>query len=292
MDYDTGLVGAVRKISYQMMIETCESIRERGSRLPNVRPTRDELRATIQQLIRRGMLELISKRMQQPVYRLPLATVNRSSPTATFYKKPSSGGGGSSSPIEEQPMNNQAEQPEKGNKEQPEKEGVKPLNILSFEDRSNQKNNQKNNHHKEGMNDIHQGSGLNLTIPAHISLSDEELKQVPNNASKWCEFFTQYVRFDVHEVKSVNTMTLFRLWCEDKVSVGEAVIAIEAAEQKIGKRPDTPKFYKNFVAQVIQDRNAKNIPQGVNHVKSSKRATAEEIAREQLGGHRVYEYED
>jgi len=283
MDYNSGLVGAVRKISYQMMIETCETIRERGSKYQNIKPTRNQLRAAIQQLLRRGLLQLVSKRMQQPIYRLPLATVNRFSPTATL-KNGNSSGGESSGSNEEQPMNNQEEQPE----EQPTKSAAKPLNVVSFEN----KNNQRNNQQQEGMNDIHQGSGIpNLTIPVQILLDEEKLKHAPTSGSEWGQFLMDKARYALHEVRTINVMTMFRLWCDSNFTLSEAVVAIEAAESKLGARPDTPAYYKNFAAQIIRDRN-KKLPQGVHHVSKNKRLSAKELAEEQLlGGHRVYEHE-
>ena len=48
-----------------------------------------------------------------------------------------------------------------------------------------------------------------------------------------------------------------------------------------------------FVEQVIKERNSKrNTPQGPHHGKTNKRASAEELAKQQLGGGRLYEHED
>lgn len=280
MDYDTGIVGVARRISYQMMAEICEFTPDKGSKQPHYRPTREQLRAAVRQLQRKGLLELKSKPLEPPVYLLLLATTNRASPTSTLENCDDSQEVGGFYSQEEPPRNHQGGTPT----------GTTSNTPIYIEDYMNPKGTTKE---PQGMNPIPQGSVLpNLTLPVQITISDEDSKKIPARPSEWCEFFVNHVRYQFHEVKTVPASTMFRTWCESKLSLFEAVIAIEAAELKLGRRPDKPAYYKLFVEQVIRERNKKQNPQGAHYGKAGKRPTAEELAIEQLGGGRVYEHED
>jgi len=293
MDYDTGIVGIARKIGYQMMAETCETVPDKGSRLQYTKPTRNELRAAVRQLIRRGLIILISKRLEQPVYKLPLATTNHAPPTPTLENFEQSEEVGGFYSQEERQRNDKGGLQAEQQGERQSKPNVSPLFIITSEVMNDKGSNKKNDKRQPAMNDIHQGSVLPyLTIPVQITISEVESIQIPDKASEWCEFFVNHVRYQFHEVKTVPVMTMFRTWCEVKLSLAEAVVAIEAAEQNLGKRPDKPAYYKLFVEEAVKNRNAKLNSQGAPHVKTNKRATAEELAIEQLGGNRVYEHED
>lgn len=75
MDYSSGLVGVRRGISVQMFIELLEEKRPLGSNKAPYRPTRDEIRWIIDELIRVGLVERMPKphRMSPMVFRLLLA---------------------------------------------------------------------------------------------------------------------------------------------------------------------------------------------------------------------------
>lgn len=76
MDYDTGIVGAARKISYQAIRENLEHKPERGSKEPPVYLTKDQVKRLLRKLERYGWIEpLHSKRPGEcMVFRLVLAT--------------------------------------------------------------------------------------------------------------------------------------------------------------------------------------------------------------------------
>ncbi len=81
MDYVTGVVGRARKISWQMMGEVTEVLRDAQSTVPNYRATNKELRAAVEQLIRVGLVIRLPKinpvnKFESQCYQLPLATVN------------------------------------------------------------------------------------------------------------------------------------------------------------------------------------------------------------------------
>lgn len=78
MDYRTGVVGGGGAvISYQRLAENTEIIRERGSTMPDERRTKEQLRAAVAQLVRRGMLKPIKIASTRYVfcYRLLLAKI-------------------------------------------------------------------------------------------------------------------------------------------------------------------------------------------------------------------------
>lgn len=284
MNFDTGEVGRPPKaIGYQMMAETCEFIPDRGSTLRYHKPNRDELRAAIKSLIRHGLVILISKPREQPVYQLPLAKINRASPTATPEKSGYSHEVRGFYPNEEQPKNNQRTT----SKEQPEQAGITPIYIDDY------RNTQGATSEQPARNSIHQGSALpNLTIPVQIEFDGETLKQIPSSASKWCELFINHFRFDLHEVKTVKVMGMFTYWVDSKLTLAEACIAVEAAEHRLERRPDKPIYYKLFAEQVIKERNNKSKPQGARYGKNNNTTDALELANQQLGGSGVYEHED
>ena len=81
MDYVTGVVGQVRRISWQMMGEVTEIVRDAQSTLPDYRATNKELRSAIDQLVRVGLVIRIAKqnpenKFEPQCYLLPLASIN------------------------------------------------------------------------------------------------------------------------------------------------------------------------------------------------------------------------
>jgi hypothetical protein len=83
MDFSTGVVGIRRAISYQGFKELLEINRRQGSNKPSYAPTKDELRACIERLVKAGLLERINlntgSRIERMVFRLPLAHVGQRS---------------------------------------------------------------------------------------------------------------------------------------------------------------------------------------------------------------------
>ena len=75
MDYTTGIVGIARKISYQMIREVGEVIRERGSTLPDYQPNTAEIRTALKQLENKGLVVRLAtaRQFDSMRFRLPLA---------------------------------------------------------------------------------------------------------------------------------------------------------------------------------------------------------------------------
>lgn len=80
MDYDSGVVGKTRKISYQGIAENLEFIPDIGSTEPSFKPSRDQIKRLLNKIIRRGWVEpLHNKNNTGPVrmiFRLVLASAD------------------------------------------------------------------------------------------------------------------------------------------------------------------------------------------------------------------------
>lgn len=76
MDYDTGIVGAVRKISYQAIRENLEHKPERGSKEPHTYLTKDQVKRLLRKLERYGWIEPLHSKQpgEHMVFRLVLAS--------------------------------------------------------------------------------------------------------------------------------------------------------------------------------------------------------------------------
>lgn len=76
MDFNTGLVGVRRRVSYQQFRELLEEPQYRGSTVEAFKPTTDQIRHLIDELIRVGLLERQPKRRKTDplVFFLPLAS--------------------------------------------------------------------------------------------------------------------------------------------------------------------------------------------------------------------------
>lgn len=76
MDYSTGMVGAARRVSYQMFSELLEEQRERGSTFPTYKPTINQIRWLIDKLESGGLLRKLPRQTKKSpmLFRLLLAT--------------------------------------------------------------------------------------------------------------------------------------------------------------------------------------------------------------------------
>lgn len=71
MDYQTGIVGRQRRISYQMLMEALETHTPRGQGVQITRPTLKEVRVALDSLLRTGLL---AREPEPFVFYLPLAS--------------------------------------------------------------------------------------------------------------------------------------------------------------------------------------------------------------------------
>lgn len=272
MDYRTGVVGRARKISYQMIMECCEISRDWGSNRPSERPTRAQIRAALAQLERAGLIAPAAKphRYHGLVYQLLMASYDKDAEVR---------------PQKERPRNDQGTTKEERPEEQQRgatkgADNVTPLYIgrtgtaggtTKERPAKTPEEQRRNDQPDAARNDIHPGSDLpDLTTPVEFDFSEQELKHIPGRR-EWIQFICNQCRFDFHEVmQSPKVRQMVLQWAEWKLSVDEAATAIEAAEHKLGRRPDTPMWYAGFVEEVVQHRtrdrsNQSPQPQGGRH---------------------------
>jgi hypothetical protein len=77
----------------------------------------------------------------------------------------------------------------------------------------------------------------------------------PDDAMKWVEFFMNKKGFQFHEAQTASTMIMYREWVKDGITVDDVELAdIDVRASLGGDRPDTPKYYKNFVKKVILEK--------------------------------------
>jgi hypothetical protein len=76
-----------------------------------------------------------------------------------------------------------------------------------------------------------------------------------DDAMKWVEFFVNKKGFQFHEAQTASTMIMYREWVKDGITVDDVELAdIDVRASLGGGRPDTPKYYKNFVKKVILEK--------------------------------------
>lgn len=78
MDYATGIVGAVRKISYQSIHEYIEEVPPRGSKDPVYKPSKQQINRVLRKLESAGVIERLhsGKPNEHMVFRLVLASTD------------------------------------------------------------------------------------------------------------------------------------------------------------------------------------------------------------------------
>ena len=299
MDYKTGVVGEARKISWLQMAETTEVIRDARSTERDYRATDKELRVAIEQLIRAELVVRLPKRnpanrFEEQRYRLPLAVLDTKPPP----DKPGSGGGsqdaGTVCPQYEGQMRGKATGANEGQE----------LSDCFFTSTTQQQDVSGAN---EGQGDRgnHQGSGTTvLNYTGETELSDEQLSRVPKTPGQWKELLINAFKFDFHNHHEFGpgVMSMFRQWVQWGVSIEEFVMVTEIVGNKLGRRPDTPAYYRNFVESIVRERPTSKLPEprGQQHGKSeqtnsSKPLSAREQAEQDLrkpspGRGRVFEH--
>ena len=91
MDYETGLVGVKRKISYTSLSECCEFIPDTRCNIKAERKTKEGVRAAIKELVRAGLVEKIVDK-NQLIFKCILATTDESvlsmNNTRTTHEQP------------------------------------------------------------------------------------------------------------------------------------------------------------------------------------------------------------
>lgn len=67
-------------------------------------------------------------------------------------------------------------------------------------------------------------------------------------ADQWADWFINEKGFTENSVRAVSVMRIMHLLEDSKVPLSVVKIAIKKANAKLGKQPDTPNYYKNFIA--------------------------------------------
>ncbi len=80
------------------------------------------------------------------------------------------------------------------------------------------------------------------------------LNITPSTPMEWVEFFSTHYKFQPHVAQTAKTIPLFANWCKRGISTTDVEIAADIAQAKIGKRPDSPVFYRSFVDEYLLEK--------------------------------------
>lgn len=105
MDYDSGITGVARKVSYQSIREHLEYKPERGSKEPAYYPTKDQVKRLLRKIESYGWVQSLhsGKRGEAMVFRLVLASAGKIRPNEERHM--SATVGAPLSPPQENPVN-------------------------------------------------------------------------------------------------------------------------------------------------------------------------------------------
>lgn len=131
-----------------------------------------------------------------------------------------------------------------------------------------------------------------LTPPnGHASEGLPPLPDIPASPVEWLKFFER-MGFQRPHIQTAENMTRFSDWCRRKVPLATALIGVEAAEAKLGRKPDKPKYYLGFIEEAItaadrlnSDIQRKEKSNGQPGRRKLSPTEAIRIAREQRGPH-------
>lgn len=245
MDYSTGVVGVKRKISRQQMREVLEVIQEMGPNAGHYQPTVKEIRVSLEQLKRAGLIvELEQSKGGSPKYLLPLAKVdeNRS--------------GGQIRLLDIGPGLGPDIGPDIG----PGKSGDIGPGVCDVTSYIYGKKSRKRPDIGPGKSadlgpdlgpDIGPDLGptsvntvLYCTVPDGNPVRPADIEQV---LIDWC-------RFPLRVVRTAKTIPLYRAWIDGGMSYEDLHDAVVAAHEQLQAIPDSPTYYRNFVHQVLVEK--------------------------------------
>lgn len=82
-----------------------------------------------------------------------------------------------------------------------------------------------------------------------------------NTPHDWAQYFIQRCGYRLDQAITPKTMVMFREWIAEGIAHEDVEDAALAAEAKLGGYPDTPMYYRGFVAEVAREkRRAKENP--------------------------------
>lgn len=224
MDFSTGIVGDRRGVSFQMMRELLEVSPDRGSRDPVYKPTVGEVRASLAQLERAGLIRRLPKlaKTDRMRFYLPLASIR---------------------PNEERQMN------DKGGT-------TKEVLGTSIPYVTGTTNGER------GMNDIPPVSGKTSCDDTRAREghgpgveSPWPRDHIPMDRSEWGRVLASF-GFSQERVFTAKTLPMLKRWVDSRVTVGEFEDAAQVANCKIGGQPASVAYYDWAVNEVMQQRNS------------------------------------
>ena len=99
-----------------------------------------------------------------------------------------------------------------------------------------------------------------------VVVGREEKPKPQHPEMKWVEYFVNEKGFQIHEAQTATTIPMFLHWESVGVSIPDVELAMIVANRKLnGERPSFPTYYRNFVQNVMDEKQkSQKIPgQGI-----------------------------
>lgn len=239
MDYQTGIVGVKRKISYQSLAE--ETYTEPGKGLERTgSKSRDQVKRTLRALEKAGLLiakSIITEKKKQLILECVLAITDSSIKNKAAPYPPHSAA------LQAAPLENQ---------ENPINTGIKQDVYGEGRPESRSTQNEK-------------------AAPPPVSVSDDDEKVDFSQQGIFGPFLELISQqgFRLHQVVgNATTMEMIKRWIDKGVTLDQAKTGIKDANIYLGGIPNTPQYYLNRVLQVkfSIDKMNQSVKE-VNHAK-------------------------
>lgn len=227
MDIATSLVGAKYRISWQALTEWLYVEPHPG--IKSGSPSINQLRRAVFWLQKSGLIQNLSKK-KQLVFKCLLAA-------STFYNQNKA----DSNPTDKRIDLNYQEMAQIT-----EDDNASPLEV-------NKATSEKADIHLFTRTD----TTLNPCEPIDSNFSFDE-KTIPSDTRHWTAFFIHNLGFDPLVVHTIKTLTLFEHWCKEQISIGLVKQAVNIAHNVLGRRPDSPTYYRNFVEEWLSNQQKLN----------------------------------
>ncbi|MDP1586313.1 MAG: hypothetical protein Q8M07_01095 [Prosthecobacter sp.] len=235
MDYETGIVGRGREVSMQMFVELLEVGSKFTSNNKTGSVTAREVRTSLYQLERVGLIERIEGRrisalVHTLVFRLPLAAVDNSVKNSQVTVRSQSGhtSGGTASASSGAAC------------------AVSQGTVMA-----------QSGHTSQGTPPV---SGIRTTLsPVVVDVESigADPGERPESAAEWFAFFSSRcgVRFEHRKIHTAKNGQLFAAWVGRGVCVGDVLEAMAMAHGALGGSfPDGPSYYGWALDAVMQAR--------------------------------------
>lgn len=218
MDYQTGITGVKRKISYKSLSEEIYVVPQRGFMETGTR-SREALRRAVKILEKAGLITIKSN-AKNLILQCNLAKSDKS--------------------VQNKPDTRPTPQPDtQADINQNNKNNVKNSSeARSAEDKAAPQADIP----KNAKADTHPVSG----IYKPYTTSETPVDKSKSNLQPYYDLLAER-KFHLHLQKDPDTITMLKEWLKNRVTKEEANVGMEHAEAKLGRIPDKPIYYKNFV---------------------------------------------